>query len=655
MRIPVYDQSVEPTVQAAPQASPLQTTAGDIAKIGQDAAPLASAINQANEMAQQNQALDQSSKVSQLGNLLSQKSSAAMGKNIGSGTGPQGTTPWAVKAQDLKGIGFTDGEIGALTPYLSPTGTSTYSTYSNALLRQASATASSNLDNDAAFLFKRYTGPTVDQLTNQYEKHEVAQVQATQVATNQAAMATARDTSLTNLLDVKTGQLNTSLIDQGLHMVSTASVGTSKILGEAAPTLTGQESQAPPAAGSTAPAPGDQAPPSGSPAAPPPSPSSPAAAPAPTDGPASEQFPRLAQDQSNYVKEVIKGAAATGNTDLLTQAYNKYGSFLHGDDITTMKEFVNKNLVKGNAQTLADQVQTQTKDDNGDQVPLSPSEQDAWLREQAKGNPELLAAARAEVATRNQVDTITQQESFGNILDHYTGLDGSPKQSRATIMASDEWASLTGQERLNLKGQFDAIDAHNAGTVTPAQQVAQYATYQKLCDDPKKLAALSDAQIASYMGTLGPDLTMKLMGAKQQAMGNLDSLNRTTLSDIKFNDIAGEYGLKIKGNLARTDQAALGSLRDKAMAAIRQEQLVSGKEVLPDRKEQIVRGLLTDVTTKGPSDWFSHTKPMFKALDDATPAEKAAATSLLTKAKAAITPANVWTMVQAARKQGGTH
>jgi hypothetical protein len=627
--------------------------------MGQEAMPLANAAIQANNLAQQNQALEQSSKVAQLGNLLSQKSTAAMGRNIGAGTGPQGTTPWAVKTQDLKGIGFTDGEIGSLSSYLSPTGTSTYSTYSNALLRQAATTASSGLDNDAAFLFKRYALPTVDQLTSQYEKHEVAQVQATQLTTNQAAMATARDTSLTNLLDVKTGGLNTSLIDQGLHMVSTASVGTSKLLGESAPTLTGQETPptAPAGTQAAASAPGSPAPatPPGSTAAAP----APGAAAAAPETPVSEQFPRLAQDQSNYVKEVIKGASATGNTDLLTQAYTKYGAFLHGDDITTMKEFVNNNLVKGNAQTLADQVKAQTKDKDGDQVPLSPTEQDAWLRDHAKGNPSLLTAARAEVATRNQVDTITQQESFGNILDHYTGLDGSPKQSRATIMASDEWASLTGQERLSLKGQFDAIDAHNAGTLTPAQQVAQFATFEKLCDDPKQLVALSDAQIASYLPTLGPDYTMKLMAAKRQAAGNLSQLQTTTLSGadgIPFKDIAGEYGLKVKGiSLAPHDLALLGSLRDKAMDAIRQEQVATGKAVLPDRKEEILRSLLTNATTKGPNDWFNHTKPMFELLDEATPAEKTEATSRLTKAGALTTPANLWTMIQAARKQGVTH
>jgi len=331
MRIPVYEQEVAPSPLPGPHASPLESTTQMLAGIGQAAMPIAQAGMQAHELAQQNNALNQSSKVVQLGNLIASKSQLALGQNIGQGA--DGTAPWALApdGSDLKKIGFTDDEISSLQPSLrlSPGGNATYSTYGNTLLRKAQEISGSGLDQDAGILFKRYTDGQVDGLTSQYEKHEVQQVQQAQLATANTNSAVNIDTMSRNAVNPD-GTLNTDLIDSTLHNLGTNARHVSSLLGEAAPPVTGSGGPAPGAPASGA-APG-ASPGSSAPSAPAPS----APAPAPSD----LGQERLNQTLSAGVSSLIKSVATTNNSALLQQTYAKYGPLLHGDDAIKMKEFV---------------------------------------------------------------------------------------------------------------------------------------------------------------------------------------------------------------------------------------------------------------------------------------------------------------------------
>jgi hypothetical protein len=222
---------------------------------------------------------------------------------------------------------------------------------------------------------------------------------------------------------------------------------------------------------------------------------------------------------------------------------------------------------------------------------------------------------------------------------------------------------LDGTRQVALVGQIEAFRRRNEND--PATVVSKYATFLKLTDDPKALVGMSDGQLLAQTPVLGPDLTMKLLTAKREALGDLDKLGKAVITDVPWKDIAGYYGVKVKGALTEDDQSRLGQLRDKAMESIRNEQLATGKILTPDRKEEIVRGLLQKVSTKRSSDWFNHDRYLFEYDDHrqkeevrltfmnlaATDAEKTQALDYLTRAGADINASNVQTMVQAIRDQ----
>ena len=219
--------------------------------------------------------------------------------------------------------------------------------------------------------------------------------------------------------------------------------------------------------------------------------------------------------------------------------------------------------------------------------------------------------------------------------------------------ALPEYRALPGDKQAEFISKVEQFYKRNEND--PANRVAQYALYQKFVDDPKSLMGMSDTQIASYADLLGPNLTMGLMDARRKAATNLDSLKASTLNDIPFKDIAGEYGIKVKGTMSQQNLADLGLLRDKVLESVRAEQHDSGKLVTPERKEEILRGLLVKVKTKKSGDWFSHERPLFQVGDftelEATGEEQAQAMGLLYQAGSPVNAANMQIMIEAIRKQ----
>lgn len=304
--------------------------------------------------------------------------------------------------------------------------------------------------------------------------------------------------------------------------------------------------------------------------------------------------------------------------------------------------------------TLSNDVQTMAQEVAATGKPLD--QQLAWVDGKTKGNASLQKALSAEVEHRFTVAKHAQEsavkETTGKLWDmRYPTLPGSQAKSLAQIMKTPEWASLNGTQRNALVEDWERHGKRNEND--PATQVAKFATFQKFLDDPKSLMGMSDAQIASYTGSLGPELAMRLMEAKRKAAGNLENLKISTLNDIGFNEIVGEYGIKAKGTLSQENLARLGLLRSKTMDAIRYEQEATGKVATPERKEEILRGLLVDVSSKRKGDIFNWDRPLFEVKDftelAGTDEEKQQAIWLLVQADSPTTPANVQTMLDAIR------
>jgi len=343
--------------------------------------------------------------------------------------------------------------------------------------------------------------------------------------------------------------------------------------------------------------------------------------------------------------------------DALLKRNNTQGAQVYFDTYKGQmeKQVISAMETKIQQATLANGVQTQADRIASLGIPLDRQEEEA--AKAFKGNAEGLQALRAELEHRFNIkktaQSVAQQETFGKLWDmRFPTLPGQQAVSMPQVMRSPEWAALNGTQRNELRAQWDSYSKRNEND--PAVQVARFATYMRILDDPESLVKMSDSQISSYMGTLGPEYTNKLMEMKRKAAGSLYELNKATLNDLPFKDIVGEYGIKVKGSLTQDHLATLGAIRDKALDAIREEQKAVGKSLLPDRKEEILRSLLVKTKTS----WFGKDQHVFQAdsfMDlPGTPEEKQQAVELLVQADALVTPANVNTMLQAikAKREG---
>jgi len=355
MRIPEYQQEVSPSSLPGPQASPMPSPLGDLAKTVQAAAPVVEQFARLND---QQKAFDASSNGQQLGELLGRKTQLAMGNNVNAGTGPNGATPWALTPAEIKAnTRLTDDQIASLD--LNPTGKN-FGEYSRGILNQFSTQTQGTLGMEGRALYDRHGLPILNSLSNQFGAHTDQQLLKGKVDSVNA--------NTSNILDgVRSsgvgpdGHPDFNYLDTAIHAVSTNARAIADISGLPVPAAPnsqpGPTAATPPsgAAPAAAPAPG------GSPAAPAPAEGAPAAQVEPAAGPSVPAVPAapavanpavtgptatdagselLAAHQSAAVKAALQAVATTGNASDLKTVYDRYGALLHGPDITEMKTFV---------------------------------------------------------------------------------------------------------------------------------------------------------------------------------------------------------------------------------------------------------------------------------------------------------------------------
>lgn len=304
------------------------------------------------------------------------------------------------------------------------------------------------------------------------------------------------------------------------------------------------------------------------------------------------------------------------------------------------------------------------------------------LRKQFADDPETQKKAQSFLLERDAIHnkTIKNQDERNTGTLWQGVLAGHGLQ---WVRSQPEYQAMDGTAQVHLLTSIEQYQKRNEND--PAHMVAQFASYMRILDDPQKLAEASDGAIVSLLPVLGPQLTKELLEAKRKAAGDLGKLQKATLNDVPFKDIALEYGITTKGKkdkALQNEEASLGLLRNKAIQAIADEQQSTGKPMLPDRKEEIVRGLLKSVTV-GTRNWFDGAEekmpwwvsPAAKVgaklfggrTDDkhlfqvdsfmdlaATTEEKDRAVKRLVSSGAMVTPGNVNTMIQAERAKGGS-
>lgn len=352
------------------------------------------------------------------------------------------------------------------------------------------------------------------------------------------------------------------------------------------------------------------------------------------EGPDSRKARELAVTSDGHA--IVLDALLKRNNSQSAQTYfDLHRGQMDKQVVSVMEGKIQQAVLANDVQAQADRIQSMG-------LPLD--QQDAEARKVFAKNPEGMKSLQSELEHRFSVQKTAQsvalQETTGKLWDmRFPTKPGQQAVSMPQIMRSTEWAALDGEKRNQLRAQWESYTKRNEND--PATQVAKHATYMQILDDPAGLMGLSDLQIASMTGTLGADYTMKLMDMKRKAAGNLETLKANTLNDIPYRNIAGEYGLKTRGNLTQEQEAKLGSLRGQALEAIRYEQAATGKVLGPERKEEILRKLLARVVTNPenaiqsfiPGDWNDRL-PLFEAVRSKPPVPQAFRDIMSAKMKA---------------------
>lgn len=372
--------------------------------------------------------------------------------------------------------------------------------------------------------------------------------------------------------------------------------------------------------------------------------------------------PALAQARSGVHSMVIQHLMAANNPKGAEAYFGEHRDALDEKTRLVLGKQINDHILANDVQTRADEISAMG-------IPLD--QQESKAAEIFKNNPEGLKDLRTELEHRfhvqQQAQRVSTEVNYGELWDmRFPTKPGQKAVGMPEIMRSKQWNALNGEQRNELRAKWEAYARRNEGREqeSPEDMVAKYATYKRILDDTKGLAQMDDRQIVALTGILGQDLTKKLLDDKRKAAGNLEDLQKATLTSVPIKELAIEYGIVPTGKFTPEHQARMGLLRNKLIDAIREEQAGSTRELTPERKEEIARNLLVKVKTSkdGFFPWSGKVeKPLFQIENvaelDATDEEKSLANQLLAAAMVASTPANVNTMIQAIRakrsKQGG--
>lgn len=274
-------------------------------------------------------------------------------------------------------------------------------------------------------------------------------------------------------------------------------------------------------------------------------------------------------------------------------------------------------------------------------------------------NPKALQSVKADLqhwATVQKAAAVARQQDLsGTIQEMYRPtLEGGKPMSMAQIKRTPAWTEASPKLRQELMDDYERL-AKRGDKDDAFTKIAQYANFLAVDDDPKKLAQMSDMQIAAMKKDIGATLVMKLMEAKRSAVKGLDKLENVSLGNTDWKSVAAEAGLKTSGTMSTTQAAKLGKFKDMLQDEVRLSQRRAGKELNQEEKEEIARKLGRKVVLQDNAFWFDQEKPLFEvdAADVAkyfTQNEKDQAVNLLVKAGTAATPQNMALMVERIRK-----
>lgn len=334
---------------------------------------------------------------------------------------------------------------------------------------------------------------------------------------------------------------------------------------------------------------------------------------------AAEQLSTFLGEGEDMKKARVLEAQSAGHAlvlDALLKRNNATGARVYFDAnrsqfdprvISAMEGKIQESILANSVQTHADRIQ-------GLGLPID--QQDAEARKAFADNPEGAKALQQELEHRYSVQKTARaaqnDEVTGKLWDmRFPTVPGQKAVSMPDIMRSQEWMALDGTQRNELRARWESYSKRNEND--PAVQVERHLAYYNLVNDPN-FSRLTDNQIRSRLGSLGPQLTVQVMEDLQKLRTTPAKVQEVQLDSDLMHATAKEMGL-IKGDKPTdAEKAQLGALQ----ARLKQLQQASGQKWTYEGTKALAKQLMTPIVTSRPWYWSDSKAPLFQ-LQQTTP------------------------------------
>jgi len=159
-------------------------------------------------------------------------------------------------------------------------------------------------------------------------------------------------------------------------------------------------------------------------------------------------------------------------------------------------------------------------------------------------------------------------------------------RSLDSIQTTPEWKILDGSVKVQLISQINDFRKPKPDSVLAA------INYNRLMENPQRLAAMTDLEIAAMAPQLGQTYTANLL-AKNRELNNPGAVEAATIDNDLFKSIADRAGFKPYATRQSDDEkATLGRLRAAVEAEISIEQQTLKRKLNNDEKTKVMQRVL---------------------------------------------------------------
>lgn len=311
------------------------------------------------------------------------------------------------------------------------------------------------------------------------------------------------------------------------------------------------------------------------------------------------------------------------NTDMARQYLTDHRADIDGTQLDNIEKSLNTAEAATKAVQAVSDVFTKYLPEGADpsrgETPLNVTAMMGDIEAQFKGNPQGLAAARAELGARVNAWKTTESQFQ---TDAINTIEAGVAQGKGLpwAMQQPQWGTLSGKSQAAITDHLDskaytslmrgnALDARSDAAAARADRALgreHYDLYLDLAMNPDKLAALTPDQVKAYLPTLGDTLTHNLMETRAKLNSSADvrtaHIDNQTFSSLAVNS----FGMKdpLDPSASKQDKALFAMTKDNVDFVLGQMQAAKKAPLTNDEKVEAMRNEMARTVTVNPG-WFS--------------------------------------------------